>query len=200
MFQGTLESNLNEGAAVIRAYNVLGYSAAAIGNHEFDFGPAGPNETPRAPGDAPRGALKARAREARFPFLAANTIDANTSRPVSWPNVKPSTIVTVRGVKVGLIGVTTVDTPAQTIAANLGGLMFAPLVPAISREAMSLRSQGAVIVVVLAHAGGRCGTFGQPEDLGSCDQMAEIVTAARQLPSKVVDFIAAGHTAQAKAH
>jgi 5'-nucleotidase len=33
MFQGTLESNLNEGVAVVRAYNTLGYAAAALGNH-----------------------------------------------------------------------------------------------------------------------------------------------------------------------
>src|SRR5262245_25918512 len=44
MFQGTLESNLNEGAAVVGAYNALGYAAAAIGNHEFDYGPVGPDE------------------------------------------------------------------------------------------------------------------------------------------------------------
>ena len=31
MFQGTLESNLNEGAIVVAAYNALGYAAAAIG-------------------------------------------------------------------------------------------------------------------------------------------------------------------------
>ena len=42
MFQGTLESNLAEGAPVVAAYNALGYTAVAIGNHEFDFGPAGP--------------------------------------------------------------------------------------------------------------------------------------------------------------
>src|SRR5439155_8797763 len=125
MFQGTLESNLNEGAAVVRAYNGFGYAAVAIGNHEFDFGPAGPDETPREPGEDPRGALKARAAQARFPFLAANTIDNATGKPIAWPNVKPSTMVTVRGVRIGLIGVTTIDTAAQTIAANLGGLMFA---------------------------------------------------------------------------
>src|SRR5687767_452444 len=39
MFQGTLESNLAEGAHVVRAYNAIGYTAAAVGNHEFDFGP-----------------------------------------------------------------------------------------------------------------------------------------------------------------
>ncbi len=40
LFQGTLESNLNEGAAVISAYNIIGYTASAVGNHEFDFGPS----------------------------------------------------------------------------------------------------------------------------------------------------------------
>ena len=199
MFQGTLESNLNEGAAVVRAYNGLGYAAAAIGNHEFDFGPAGPDETPRTPGEDPRGALKARAAQARFPFLAANTIDTATGKPVAWPNVTPSTMVTVRGVRIGLIGVTTIDTAAQTIAANLGGLMFAPLAPAIAREAMSLRGRGATIVIVLAHAGGRCTKLDDPEDLSSCDQMAEIINMVRQLPNGMVDMISAGHTHQAMA-
>src|SRR5512138_846173 len=199
MFQGTLESNLDEGAAVIAAYNVLGYAAAAIGNHEFDYGPAGPEETPQTPGEDPRGALKARAAAARFPLLAANTLDNSTGQPVAWTNVKPSTIVTIRGVKVGLIGVTTPDTPALTIAANVVGLTFAPLVPVIAREAASLRTRGATVVIVLAHAGGRCTRVDNPEDLSSCDQMAEIVGVARQLPAGLVDMIAAGHTHQAMA-
>src|SRR5258705_343438 len=199
MFQGTLESNLTEGAGVVRAYNTLGYAAAAIGNHEFDFGPAGPDETPRTPGEGPRGALKARAAEARFPFLAANTVEGATGQPASWPNVKPSTTVMVRGVRIGLIGVTTIDTAAQTIAATLPGLTFTPLAPAITREAMSLRSRGATVVIVLAHAGGRCTRLDDPEDLGSCDQMAEIVNVARQLPGGLVDMISAGHTHQAMA-
>src|SRR5882762_2488416 len=37
MFQGTLESNLTEGADVVAAYNRIGYAAVAIGNHEFDY-------------------------------------------------------------------------------------------------------------------------------------------------------------------
>src|SRR5215470_12500873 len=35
LFQGTLESNIAEGADVVRAYNQMGYAASAIGNHEF---------------------------------------------------------------------------------------------------------------------------------------------------------------------
>ena len=38
-FQGGIESNLSEGAIVVDAYESLGYAAAVIGNHEFDFGP-----------------------------------------------------------------------------------------------------------------------------------------------------------------
>jgi len=200
MFQGTLESNLNEGAAVVAAYNALGYAAAAIGNHEFDYGPAGPDETAQKAGEDPRGALKARAASARFPFLAANTVDDATGQPVAWRNVKPSTLVDVRGVQIGLIGVTTPDTPALTIGANVIGLTFAPLAPVITREAMALRAQGATAVIVLAHAGGRCTKLDEPENLSSCDQMAEIVQVARQLPRGLVDVIAAGHTHQAMAH
>ena len=194
MFQGTLESGLNEGAAVVRAYNSLGYSAAAIGNHEFDYGPVGPDETVQHAGEDPRGALKARAAEARFPFLAANTIDDATGKPAAWPNVKPSTIVTVARVKIGLIGVTTIDTATTTVVPNVTGLTFAPLAPTITREATALRGQGATIVIVLAHAGGRCTRLDDPKDVGSCDQMAEIVQVARQLPAGLVDMIAAGHT------
>jgi 2',3'-cyclic-nucleotide 2'-phosphodiesterase (5'-nucleotidase family) len=199
MFQGTLESNLNEGAAVIRAYNQFGYAAAAIGNHEFDFGPAGPDETARKPGEDPRGALKARAAQARFPLLAANTIDDATAQPVVWPNVKPSTLVMMRGVNIGLIGVTTVETAKQTIASNVAGLTFAPLAPAITREAMSLRARGATVVVVLAHAGGRCTRLDNSDDVSSCDQTAEIMSVARELPKGLVDVISAGHTHQAMA-
>ena len=57
MFQGTLESDPVEGASVVRGYNALGYQAAAVGNHEFDFGPEGDGGGParsRSPGRAPR--------------------------------------------------------------------------------------------------------------------------------------------------
>src|SRR5215510_10639819 len=200
MFQGTLESNLNEGAPVVAAYNALGYTAAAIGNHEFDYGPVGPDETVQKPGEDPRGALKARAASARFPILAANTVDDTTGQPVTWTNVEPSTIVDVRGIQVGLIGVTTPDTPGLTIGANVIGLTFAPLVPVIVREATALRARGARVVIVLAHAGGRCTKLDDPENVSSCDQMGEIVQVARQLPAGLVDVIAAGHTHQAMAH
>jgi 5'-nucleotidase len=200
MFQGTLESNLTEGASVVAAYNVLGYTAAAVGNHEFDFGPVGPAATPRRGDDDPRGALKARAAEAAFPFLAANLLDEATGRPVDWPNVRPSALVQAAGLKVGIVGVMTREALSATIAGNVRGLRVAPLAPTIAREASHLRERGAAAVIVAAHAGGRCTDLQHPADLTSCHPEAEILAVARELPAGSVDLIVAGHTHAAMAH
>jgi 2',3'-cyclic-nucleotide 2'-phosphodiesterase (5'-nucleotidase family) len=199
-FQGTLESNMNEGAAVTWAYGQLGYAAMAIGNHEFDFGPAGEAATPRKPEDDPRGALKARAAEASFPFLGANIVDAATGKPIEWPNVKPSTIVEAAGVKVGIIGLTTTETPRTTMAANFAGLEVLPLADTVVAEAKRLRDAGCAVVVVTAHAGGRCSAFANPKDTGSCVAQAEIFELARALPAGTVDVIVGGHTHAGVAH
>src|SRR5262249_52252653 len=112
-FQGGIESNLSEGLVVVDAYNAMGYTALAVGNHDFDYGPTDPREPaaqwlPRHvhgadPGDM-QGALKAAAARAHFPFLAANIVDAATGKPVHWPNVAPSALVEIAGVHIGLIG------------------------------------------------------------------------------------------------
>jgi 2',3'-cyclic-nucleotide 2'-phosphodiesterase (5'-nucleotidase family) len=200
LFQGTLESNLNEGEVVIAAYNAIGYDAAAVGNHEFDFGPSGPSVFPQSSEDDPRGALKARASQARFPFLAANIIDKNTGRPVSWDHVKPSTMRTVNGVKIGIVGLATTETLGSTLSANTSDLDIAPLAPALEAEAKRLRAEGATMVIATAHAGGRCTKFDNPADLSSCEPDAEIFKVARALPSGLVDAIVAGHRHEGIAH
>ena len=200
MWQGTLESNLGEGAAMVDAYNAMGYTAAAVGNHEFDFGPAGPAAIPAQAGDDPRGALKQRFAEAGFPVLAANIIDNSTGMPVAWDNVRPSILVDVQGIKVGIIGVLTANGLRTTIAANTVGLSLAPLVETISKEAGALRDAGADIVIVTAHAGSRCTEFTDPRDLSSCNLDGEIMRVAKALPKGLVDHIIAGHVHQGIAH
>jgi 5'-nucleotidase len=81
-YQGGIESNLSEGAVVVDAYNAMGYTAAAIGNHEFDFGAVDVDGRRRSPGDDPRGALKVITARATYPMLAANLIDDATGRMV----------------------------------------------------------------------------------------------------------------------
>jgi 5'-nucleotidase len=197
MFQGTLESNLAEGAPVVAAYNALGYNAVAIGNHEFDFGPAGPAPSPTGPDDDPRGALKERAAEAHFPFLISNVVDKKTGKPVAWRNVRPSATVTVAGIKVGLVGAVTAATPHSALPANVAGLTFLPLAPSINKQARWLREHGAQVVIAVVHEGGACTDFRDPERLDSCDARSEIFAIAREL--RGVDAIVAGHTHQALA-
>lgn len=199
-FQGTVESNLSEGALVVDAYNALGYSALAIGNHEFDFGS---RDLPGARQDAaadPRGALKALAARARFPFLAANLVDDTTGQPVDWTNTHPSVLVNAGAIKVGLVGVMTAGALRSTLPFNVHGLRVSPLAPAIAREAALLRTAGAQIVVVVAHAGGSCSRMDDPLDLSSCDEASEIFSVAHELPPGLVDVIAAGHTHDRIAH
>jgi 5'-nucleotidase len=198
-FQGGIESNLSEGALIVDAYNAMGYTAEAVGNHDFDFGSVDSPTARQLPGDL-RGALKARAAQARYPFLAANLIDDETGRPVEWPNVRPSVVVDAAGVRVGVMGVMTIGALRATLAANVQGLRVAPLAPTIAAEASKLRAAGAEVVIVASHAGGRCDRFDQPADLSSCDPESEIFQVARSLPHGLVDVIAAGHTHAGLAH
>lgn len=200
MWQGTLESNISEGASVVAAFNALDYTAAAIGNHEFDFGPVGPAPIPESPTDDPRGALKQRATEASFPFLAANLIDDATGQPVAWENVHSSIIVDVDTVKVGIIGVMSRNALAATIASNTSGLSVAPLAETIVREAQAAKAAGADIIIVTAHAGGECTDFDDPYDLSSCETRHEIFGVAKALPAGLVDHIFAGHVHEGLAH
>jgi 2',3'-cyclic-nucleotide 2'-phosphodiesterase (5'-nucleotidase family) len=199
-FQGGIESDLSEGAVVVDAYAALGYSAAVIGNHEFDFGAADGPGARQPRGADPRGALEALAAHARFPFLAANLIDDATGRPVAWPNVRSSTLLTAAGVKVGIVGVMSIDALRATLRANVQGLHVAPLAETVAAEAAALRARGAQVVIVGAHAGGACAELAAPSDLTSCDSDAEIFRLAAKLPHGLVDVIAAGHTHQAVAH
>jgi 5'-nucleotidase len=198
-FESGILSNISEGALVVDAYNALGYDALAIGNHEFDYGAVDTASREDGTPDM-RGALKAAAARARFPFLTANVIEAATGRPLDWPNVRPSTLVETAGLRVGIVGVMTRYGLTRTITANVQGLDTTALEPVVEREARRLRRRGADVVLVLAHAGGACFGFDDPVDLSSCDDDAEIFQLARQLPPGLVDAIVAGHTHRAVAH
>jgi 5'-nucleotidase len=200
VFQGTLESNLGEGTAMIAAYAALGYQAVAVGNHEFDYGPAGAAVTPTGAGEDARGALKARAAEAPFPFLAANLLDGASKRRVDWPNMPASVTVAVAGVKVGIVGATTEETLETTMRSNVSDLAIAPLAETLGREAAALRKGGAQLVVAAVHAGGKCERFTGAVEADACQADSEIFRAARALPAGAIDVIVAGHSHAGLAH
>ena len=142
MWQGTLASNMTEGAAMVRAFNAMHYDAAAVGNHEFDYGPVGAAATPSSEDDDRRGALIARAREARFAILGANFRDRASGEAVEWSPIQEAVLIEREGVKIGVIGLATIETPETTISANVDDLEMVPLVEATVTQAQRLRSRG----------------------------------------------------------
>lgn len=202
MFQGTLESNLNEGRAVVEAYGVMGLDAAALGNHEFDFGPVGAIPAAAAadnPAIDPHGAIKARIAEAPFPMLSANLVEKATRRFVGWDGLRQRALLDLGNIRVGLVGVLTAETPEIVMPAYFQGLDVTPLAGAVEQQARWLRGAGADVVVVLAHAGADCADLSDPYDTSSC-RKTEVLKLARDLPEGLVDVIMAGHKHKAIAH
>lgn len=135
--QGTPISNLLKGESTVDVFNRLGYVVSVVGNHEFDWGQA---------------TLQERMAQANFPILLANVFNAGTDTRPDW--MTPAVMLTVKGQQIGVIGVTSKDTPTIVMAGNVAGLEFREAGPVVSELAAELRSAGADLVVVLAHMPG----------------------------------------------
>lgn len=196
-FQGSIESNMNLGSAMVQFYNTAGLTASAIGNHEFDFG-ADPSTNPDRVSS-----LKNRMLEAHYPYLAANVYNANSGELEPFPNSAPSRIFQAGKLKVGVIGLSTVDTPTTTRPENVTKLKFGSLKEATIREAAKLRDEGANVVVITAHAGLFCDLAHTPpghlmrkpkDPQGECRDKEEMVDLLKSLPPATVDAVVSGHT------
>jgi len=198
LFTGPLASTMAEGAPVIEAYRILGVDAAAFGNHEFDFGPAGYDAITAPPGvgdeagaAGPRGALLARMAAASFPFLSAN-LHRKSGAETGWPGHHASTRIQRDGFDVGVVGYTTQDTPTTTLKLNVADLDFATGAAArVAAAVRALRAAGSAPVVLLAHASLE-GELPQRID-DAADHKGEIATLMAELGPDLPDLIVAGH-------
>ncbi len=134
MMQGTPISNLLWGESVIDVYNLMGYQAAVVGNHEFDWGVD---------------VLQQRMEQADFPILLANVFKEGTNARPNW--MVPTVMLSAKGMDIGVIGVTSVYTPTIVMAGNTAGLEFRDAGPVVVDLATELREAGAEMIVVLAH-------------------------------------------------
>jgi 5'-nucleotidase len=187
-FQGTWPVNASKGAGSVQAFELLGVDATAVGNHEFDYGPGGPGSHPL------RGALEQAAERARYPFLTANVFYASgAGRPYRPEGVAPWKLFERRGVRVGVIGLTTTDTPQTTRPAHVADLRFEDPVETLRRVVPEVRAAGAQVVVALAHVTGAC----RPESFAvpgpPCVPDGELGRMLTDLPRGFVDVIVAGH-------
>ncbi|MEU4443477.1 5'-nucleotidase C-terminal domain-containing protein [Actinosynnema sp. NPDC050801] len=121
------------------AMNELGYDAAALGNHEFNYGIP---------------LLRAFEQQLDFPLLAANAVDSATGEPAFRPYVIKTVWRTgAAPLRVGILGLTN---PGIAIwdKAHVEGRMTFPGVLEQAREWVPrVRRAGADLVVVAAHSG-----------------------------------------------
>lgn len=130
---------------VIGIMNAMGYDAAALGNHEFNFG---------------LDAIHALCAKANFPVLSANIAIAANGK--TTPIVQPWTIIThsIRTdhgtedtIKIGVIGLT----PPQIVKWDQShlpdNLITFDMVEAAQRYVPDIKAAGAEVIIALSHTG-----------------------------------------------
>lgn len=157
-----------------QAMNAIGYDAAALGNHEFNYGIP---------------VLRKFEEQCDFPLLGANALDARTLRPAFAPYViRKLRTPHGRDVRVAVLGLTN---PGIAIwdKANVGGKMVFPgLVEQAAKFVPRLRSMGADVVIVSAHSG-TSGTSSYGDQIPHVENAAALV--AERVPG--IDAILVGH-------
>jgi 2',3'-cyclic-nucleotide 2'-phosphodiesterase (5'-nucleotidase family) len=170
VMQGTPVSNLSFGRATVAAFNAMGYTASAIGNHEFDWG---------------LDTLQARIRQASFAWLSANIRERATDSAPPW--VTPWRMVTAGRYRVALVGYTTVTTPSSTRPSIVAGLRFDSGPARLDAAIAAARREHPDFVIVLAHEGAFC------DRSGTANCRGEVVDLANALHNRP-DLIVSGHT------
>jgi 5'-nucleotidase len=185
IFQGSWPVNASQGMAAVDAYNLLGVDAAAVGNHEFDYG--GLEE-----GHVLRGALERAGAMAQWRWLSANIVEKGTGLPWAPPGFAATAILKKGRIRIGVIGLSTTDTPATTLKKNVVDLDFLDVVPVVRDQAAVLRKQGVDLVAVVGHLSGACPNGTRPTDV--CSPDGEVGRLLTELPEGTIDLLVTGHS------
>ncbi|MBM7786367.1 bifunctional metallophosphatase/5'-nucleotidase [Tenggerimyces flavus] len=156
------------------AMNAIGFDAAALGNHEFNYGIP---------------LLRAWQEQLEFPLLGANALDWSSDRPVFPPYVIKSVRVRddLRPVRVGILGLTNPGIAIWDKAHVEGQMRFPGLVEQARVWVPRLRLRTDVLIVA-AHSG--LGTSSSYGDAILYPENASILLA-QQVPG--IDAILVGH-------
>ncbi|HEY8883308.1 MAG TPA: 5'-nucleotidase C-terminal domain-containing protein [Dermatophilaceae bacterium] len=159
------------------AMNHIGYEAAALGNHEFNYGIP---------------LLRAFAEQLDFPLLGANALDDATGLPAFAPYVIKT--VEVEGeepIRVGVLGLTNPGIAIWDKANVEGKMSFPGLVEQAKIWVPRMRASGVDVVIVAAHSGATTSSsYG--DALPYPENAATLV--AQQVPG--IDAILVGHAHQ----
>ncbi len=140
LVQGSPVSTIFRGEPIYQLANLLGFDAACLGNHEFDYGWARAGEF---------------AEIAHFPVVTANVVDS-TGKLLT---PKPYVILKVNGLRVAVIGGMTDTLNTLSMPKALGEWHTIPVVETVRRYAQELRGQSDLVVLVAHIAGNEEGAI-----------------------------------------
>lgn len=154
------------------AMNAIGYDAAAVGNHEFNYGLE---------------VLRDFERQCDFPLLAANALDVRTGESAFPPYVLKR-VPADPPITVGILGLTNPGSAIWDRGHVEGRLRFDGIVEQARVWVPRLRELGADVVVVLSHSG-----VGLSSSYGDLLEFPENCSAllAEQVPG--IDLVLVGH-------
>ena len=134
MWTGPAISTLTFGKSMVEVMNAVGYSAAALGNHEFDF---------------TVDTLRKRLSEMDFPILAANIREKENGNRADF--TVPYIIKEVNDVSIGIIGLTSLSTPFTTKPANVSDYEFTSYEDELRKIVPRVKSDGAELIIIIGH-------------------------------------------------
>jgi 2',3'-cyclic-nucleotide 2'-phosphodiesterase (5'-nucleotidase family) len=133
IYTGQAISFLTHGQVMVDLWKAIGFDAACLGNHEFDYGiPWAQNYMNNEP----------------FPVLAANLFYKSSGKPFA----RPYAIIEHNGIRVAAIGVFGPDAAPATLQSTWDTLEVRDPVPILRRLVPELHRR-ADLVVILAHEG-----------------------------------------------
>jgi len=137
-FQGTILYQKYQGEVEVGLFNLIGYDAVTLGNHELDDGPLN---------------LSKQLAKAKFPIISCN-LDLGREEQLARI-VKPSIVEEIKGEKVAVIGAITPD--LERIDLNLGSVRIrsdgTDWIKPIREEVLRYKSQGVDKIILLTHCG-----------------------------------------------
>ncbi|MGQ4435028.1 bifunctional metallophosphatase/5'-nucleotidase [Streptomyces sp. SAS_260] len=157
------------------AMNHMRYDAAALGNHEFNYG---------------IDTLRKFEQQCHFPLLGANALDAKTLRPAFAPyTVKHIRVPGAPDIKVGILGLTNPGIALWDKDNVSGRMVFPGLVEQAKKYVPRLRALGCDVVFLTDHSG-LDGSSSYGDELPYVENASNLV--AEQVPG--IDAILVGHT------
>jgi 5'-nucleotidase len=184
-----LLSGLFADEPTIESLSAMGLEISAVGNHEFDKGPAELLRMQNGGCHPVKGCFGPQPfAGARFRYLAASTVVASTGQTLFPPYV----VKTFSNVPVAFIGLTLKGTPAIISPSAAAGLRFADEAETVNALVPQLRERGIEAIVLLIHEGGY-----PTGDYNECPGISGAIVDIVKRLDKAVDLVVSGHTHRA---